>query len=1369
MAVEFPAFLKVEYQRTGAAKTMLADIESALGDAEGRFRQFSTEAQRQLDQALSVKRNAGGSLDLGVAEMQASATALKARAAAAREVAQATEIAARETGDYSQSAQLAIRATQALAVQEERAAEEALAHAQALQQVQTVLNRTASSTDAVVKSTQRGTDAYGIHTNSLRGSRIAMIQTGQQMQDMAIQFQAGTRTSVIFAQQIPQFLFALTSLEGSSNKTAARVGAFATLLSGPWSIAVVAGAAVLGGLIDKYVLSGEAADEAKGKSYDFSRGLDVMALSAKQTADAMQQLADATKGAIEVQGDFLNQQAAVAKGAVSQIEQRIRDRSGQITEVRNNRDDYAGFGYFKLNELENAQKLDQQALAAAKAAAANADLARIQREVSDSMDAGSAAVNRYKTEIGALNERYRAYREGRGDPLADNQINEAFYKSEFSRLTKLKEAAEEAAKAKEKIARPETIGPADVAAIFGLKQGQYGGTRTAKRNAEVGGADNSYHRIGQAIDIPLTINGKKLTKDGIRAELEAAGIKIKELLGPGDKGHSDHFHIAFAKTKKSAEEVAEAAERAAEALADFGDRSAEKIDRINERFDEQPRLIDAANAATRDLDRTIAELAERKPFGFEQMIADAQAAKATIEEALVRPFEELTRESERRLEIDRLITAGKFDEADALQVIWRLESQIGDLTGERKQDILDQIRVERLLSEELMRRRELIGQYLDATRSVKQELVSIFAGQGSLGNFQKIFQNLQAQITVEKLFGPALRELDEWVKGQSGIKASVDFMADETKRAGDAAMEFAAALSDAATKVQNPAISTGSSAVDAMFAPIYRGAANDNISIRTPVSAVSSEAFGPEGFETGAIESAIGEATNEIVVVARRVESVRQTLEPRRWAQELAKSMTLPLNDGLSQLFGAKLGGQLGGVISGGLAGLITAGPAGGILGSLQQIAGENSKLGKVFGSALDGAQTGSQIAGLANSFGIKLDSNGAQIGGAIGSFLPIPGGELIGALAGGIIGKLFKKTKKGYAIISNTGVTTGGNSGSLTEQAGQTGSGIQDTLQSIADQLGGSIGNYAVSIGARSSGWIHVDASGASNVGDGNWYGRAGSNAIYNGKSMEAAIRAALLNAIEDGAIQGIREGAQRLLRAGTDIEKQLSKALSFESVFKRLRAIKDPLGAAIDGLNKEFSNLKTIFSEAGASAAEYAELEELYSLERARVIKEASEQITGSLRQLLDDLTLNNPALSLRDRQSAALEAYNPLASRVAAGDTTAFDDYAEAARTLLEIERELYGSQSGYFDRLSEMTNLTQTTLDAQQALIDSTSASDSPFSNAPASAANDNQGVLDAIGQSNSYLAAINQNLINWQQQIAAGGGGSGFEWRSVNWY
>lgn len=96
---------------------------------------------------------------------------------------------------------------------------------------------------------------------------------------------------------------------------------------------------------------------------------------------------------------------------------------------------------------------------------------------------------------------------------------------------------------------------------------------------------------------------------------------------------------------------------------------------------------------------------------------------------------------------------------------------------------------------------------------------------------------------------------------------------------------------------------------------------------------------------------------------------------------------------------------------------------------------------------------------------------------------------------------------------------------------------------------------------------------------------------------------------------------------------------------------------------------------------------------------MKEAAEKVTASLKSLFDDLTVGNDARSLKDRMLEAQANYDPLAQRVAAGDTTAYDDYADAAQQMLEIQRQIYGSGEEYFKMLDEITALTKTRIDAE----------------------------------------------------------------------
>ena len=326
----------------------------------------------------------------------------------------------------------------------------------------------------------------------------------------------------------------------------------------------------------------------------------------------------------------------------------------------------------------------------------------------------------------------------------------------------------------------------------------------------------------------------------------------------------------------------------------------------------------------------------------------------------------------------------------------------------------------------------------------------------------------------------------------------------------------------------------------------------------------------------------------------------------------------------------------------------------------------------------------------------------------------------------------------------------TGGNSNSAIKAGNQAAGATIETLDQIAAALGGSYdaARGTVSIGRSGDSW-HVDTSGRGRL-------KKSQGGFDFDDDYEAAVRFATMDLIKDGVISGLRASTQRLLQSGKDIDSALQKALDFESVFTRLKEYRDPVGAALDTLDKEFLRLKSVFAEAGASVAEYADLETLYGLERSKAVEEASKRVTSSLQSAVGDLTIGDNGRSLRDRLAAAQSAYDPLKARVAAGDKSAYDAYAEAAQSLLEIQRQFSGSQTPYFTLLDEITQLTKTRIDAEKNVISIAENRDSPFSNGKATGATDNTAVVGAIGQTNQILIAGFRAL--------AGGGGAAIDFR-----
>lgn len=1109
----------------------------------------------------------------------------------------------------------------------------------------------AAAQDQQGQAAKRGTTETQNVINSTRALRVAGIQAGQQIQDMAIQFQMGTNATTVFAQQVPQLAFALSGLEGNANKTLSKVGQFSTFLAGPWGAAILIAGVALVPLIDKILGTGDAADEAKGKTYDFANGLNVLSLSANNAADAMTQLSNEMRNAIAVQGDFLAGKANIANQSVKQLQSIYDAEDRELAALKkratafNPLERLSAAETYRMGALIQNRKPLQNALSNARTADIAAREALAQQRGIEAADPRAAATGRYNRAVGDLRSRFQ---QSQNDPVgaaaSGRYITESEYQSQFSKLT--------ATKDKE---------------IDSLKK-----TREKK------GAD------------PV--------------------------------------------------KAAERAARAAQRLGEFGEDAGKKIANIGDSFRDIPPEVERINKASRELDDIISDLMNRKPEGFKELIDQAQGLKDALPDmAFGRVMRQITEDAQQQVQLQMLILQGRDGEAQALQQIYQIEQNLGPLRRDQKEQIISTGIAMQRINEQMQRAQEIQSVFLDSTRSVRNEVEAILGGYGKLSDLgatlKRSFQQIQGKVLTEQIFGDLFRDMDRYVKDKTGIGSSVDMMAKETVRAGEAAGTLADEMIAAAQRIAG----AGSSATSA--AAIGSSAISggwSNIGIPPLLKAPANENYDPNA---------------PIVVEAKKPGGTRTVndLRPEEYFHKFGQAFGGKFAAILEPLLGKKLAGNLGGVLGGVLEGQATTGTGfGAILGGLKELKGLPEGLTKGLGKAFSGAQTGAAVAGIGNALGLKMSNTGAQIGGAIGKFIPIPGGDIIGAIAGGLIGKLFGGTKKGFAVASNGSVSTGGNS-KQAEAAGSSAGALNESLGSIAKAFGSSLGNYAVSIGSRSSGYISVSASGSSSVADkGYKKGQIGKDIIYDGKDMEEALRVALQNAIQDGAIAGIKAGSKRLLSLGSNIDAQVEKALKFEGVFKSLRAIKDPMGAALDELNTEFKNLIDIFKEAGASTTEFGQLEELYGIQRKEAIEQVTQAMTSSLKALKEELTIGSDYFSLRDRKASALDVYNPLKDRVAAGDTTAFDAFSDAARNLISIEREISGSTSPFFALLQEVTNLSNNALNSQTASISATTASDSPFAalaaqNAATASAIDSQteALLAGIG---GRLDLLNANLI-----------------------
>lgn len=264
--------------------------------------------------------------------------------------------------------------------------------------------------------------------------------------------------------------------------------------------------------------------------------------------------------------------------------------------------------------------------------------------------------------------------------------------------------------------------------------------------------------------------------------------------------------------------------------------------------------------------------------------------------------------------------------------------------------------------------------------------------------------------------------------------------------------------------------------------------------------------------------------------------------------------------------------------------------------------------ISKTLGAMAGGAQIGSAVDGIFDAVGIKSSNTGAQIGGAIGQFAG-PLGAIAGSILGGIVGGMLKSTPRASAtvsIIAGEAMETAvkGSSGKLKAIAGGMADSLIGGLQGIADALGAQLtGDAKVSVGIR-KGNYRVDTTGSGIT-------KTSKGAVDFGEDKAAAIAFALQDAIKDGVLSGLSDSIERLLKGDGDLQANLEKALAFKGVFDELLERTDPVASALEKLGQEQARLKRIFDEAGASAEEYAKLEELFALKRAEATAQASDAV--------------------------------------------------------------------------------------------------------------------------------------------------------------
>lgn len=495
---------------------------------------------------------------LNAAGARQAAEAAESKAKALRIVADA---AARSSAETEQDA----AATRVFAVAAEAAARGANEEAAALRAQANVLSGVEARIEGVGAAQQRGRIVSG-------QMRSAYQQLSFQMGDVATQFAAGTPPMVIFAQQSGQVVQALSLM---TTETKGFLGS----LGGPWGVALSSALVLLTPFVGKLFEEGDAAKKAAKELEENREKTETM----KEAKEAFRRTAPGVIDAISAETDELEKQNRSLKENIQLTQDKLRnDLNTARTNLRDTRDQLAA----ALKELgvreESLERAKSPTAQAAAGEAAGLAIAQAQAEV-DAQKAEVARLTRQTNDlVTSINEAKRGIRIA-GFPLAEQQAREAVdpiaaIEGKYDRMA---QAAEKAAAGNDRLAASldntleaiERQRKADLdteharqrqakdAARGRLTPGEVGSLLTDAFGGVVtsttGGkhVPNSFHYRGQAVDFVPAGGMSAISKADIRALLERQGVVIKELFGPGDKGHSDHFHVAFGKTPRSAEQI----------------------------------------------------------------------------------------------------------------------------------------------------------------------------------------------------------------------------------------------------------------------------------------------------------------------------------------------------------------------------------------------------------------------------------------------------------------------------------------------------------------------------------------------------------------------------------------------------------------------------------------------------------------------------------------------------------------------------------------------------------------------------------------------------------------------------------------------
>lgn len=377
---------------------------------------------------------------------------------------------------------------------------------------------------------------HGKHNASSNAMKAGMQQAGFQVQDFLVQVNGGTDAIRAFSMQAPQMIGSMQLMAHGAENNTGKFGAFFRLLNGGWGVALGIAIPAAAMLAEKLLDSGDAAKEAQ-KATDAHKD-SVEALNKAMRASILTAQDRARTSYIEAESERLSAIETRNKTQAMLEQAKVRAQNAQGSWIGANgpngaqsvvSNQYAT----EVERLERALVANQAAI---KEQTTTANIAQGQYIAQILRD--------MRTPEGRVNERYNsqvnAIIKGGGDA---NKQAAAINRLETARAAELKMIEDQAAALRKSGDARRDGDTATTAQVSKLLLEAVGGTITSTTGGKH--VKGSYHYKGQAVDFVPSGGMGSISKEEIRTILQGAGLQIKELLGPGDKGHNDHFHVAW--------------------------------------------------------------------------------------------------------------------------------------------------------------------------------------------------------------------------------------------------------------------------------------------------------------------------------------------------------------------------------------------------------------------------------------------------------------------------------------------------------------------------------------------------------------------------------------------------------------------------------------------------------------------------------------------------------------------------------------------------------------------------------------------------------------------------------------------------------